>query len=211
MNMLELDLIKKDWQKPGAFVEISEMEIYKMLHKKSSSIVKWIIIISILEIVLWMSINVFFNSDDYLKSTKFDNLSNYLQILNYFYYGVIFVFIYLFYKNYVLISTTVSTKQLMKDILKIRKTVQSYVWFNLAMVVLSLLFGFFMAFTSNSEIAVLQDKFADNEKLIAISIVVLILTIVVFLGLFWLFYKLLYGILLKRLYRNYTELQKIDL
>jgi DNA-binding CsgD family transcriptional regulator len=44
--------IKKDWQKSdNSFNQISETEIYKMIHKKSSSIVKWILIISILEVL----------------------------------------------------------------------------------------------------------------------------------------------------------------
>jgi hypothetical protein len=34
---------------------------------------------------------------------------------------------------------------------------------------------------------------------------------IVFIGVFWLFYRLLYGILLRRLYANYKELEKIDL
>jgi hypothetical protein len=33
----------------------------------------------------------------------------------------------------------------------------------------------------------------------------------VFFGAFWLFYRVLYGILLRRLYANYKELKKIDL
>lgn len=209
--MKELDLLKKDWQNNNAFEQISELEIYKMLHKKSSSIVKWIFIISILEILLWISISVIFNTDEYLKNTKYVEFSMYFQALNFFNYGVILVFIYLFYKNYVLISTTVSTKQLMKDILKTRKTVQCYVWFNLGMVVFSLLLGFFIAFTSNPEVMVLKDKIVGDGRVMAITIGILILTIVVFLSLFWLFYKLLYGILLKRLYLNYNELKKIDL
>lgn len=209
--MKELDLLKKDWQNKNAFEQISELEIYKMLQMKSSSIVKWIFIISILEILLWTSISIFFNSDDYLKNTKYDEYLIYFQVLNFFNYAVILVFIYLFYKNYVLISTTVSTKQLMKDILKTRKTVQYYVWYNLAMATLSLLFGFFIAFTSNPEVVVLSDKIATDSKVMAITIGILVLTIAVFLSLFWLFYKLLYGILLKRLYRNYNELKKIDL
>lgn len=209
--MKELDLLKKDWQNKNAFEQISELEIYKMLQMKSSSIVKWIFIISILEILLWTSISIFFNSDDYLKNTKYDEYLIYFQVLNFFNYAVILVFIYLFYKNYVLISTTVSTKQLMKDILKTRKTVQCYVWYNLAMATLSLLFGFFIAFTSNPEVVVLSDKIATDSKVMAITIGILVLTIAVFLSLFWLFYKLLYGILLKRLYRNYNELKKIDL
>ncbi|WP_310558143.1 hypothetical protein [Flavobacterium sp.] len=209
--MKELDLLKKDWQKNNAFEQISELEIYKMLHMKSSSIVKWIFIISILEILLWTSISVFFNTDDYLKNTKYDDYLIYFQVLNFFNYAVILVFIYLFYKNYVTITATVSTKQLMKDILKTRKTVQCYVWYNLAMATLSLLFGFFIAFTSNPEVLALSNKIATDSKVMAITIGILILIIAVFLSLFWLFYKLLYGILLKKLYRNYSELKKIDL
>jgi hypothetical protein len=211
MSMEELDLLKKDWQKNTAFEQVSESEIYKMLHMKSSSIVKWIFIISILEILLWTSISLFFNTDDYFKNTKFEELDIFFKALTVFNYLVVFVFIYLFYKNYISISTTVSTKQLMKDILKTRKTVQYYVWYNLSMVVLSLIIGFFMAFTYNPEVSVSMEKIGDNSKIMAITIVVLILTIALFFGLFWLFYRLLYGILLKRLYRNYSELKKIDL
>lgn len=211
MIMEELDLLKKDWQKNDAFEQVSEVEIYKMLHTKSSSIVKWIFIISILEILLWTSISVFFNTDDYLKNTKYEELDVYFEALTIFNYVVVLVFIYLFYKNYVSISTTVSTKRLMKDILKTRKTVQYYVWYNLGMVVLSLMIGFFMAFTYNPEVIVLMDKIGGNGKILAITIGVFILTITVFLGIFWLFYRLLYGILLRRLYANYKELKKIDL
>jgi hypothetical protein len=209
--MKELDLLKKDWQKNNAFEQVSEVDIYKMLHTKSSSIVKWIFIISVLEILLWTSISVFFNTDDYLKNIKHEELDVFFEALTYFNYTVILVFIYLFYKNYVSISTTVSTKQLMKDILKTRKTVQCYVWYNLGMVALSLMIGFFMAFTYNPEVVVLMDKVGNNAKVMAITIGIFVLIIAAFLGIFWLFYKLLYGILLRKLYANYSELKKIDL
>lgn len=211
MIMKELDLLKKDWQKNDVFEQVSEVDIYKMLHTKSSSIVKWIFIISILEILLWTSISVFFNTDDYLKNIKYEELDMFFEALTILNYAVILVFIYLFYKNYVSISTTVSTKQLMKDILKTRKTVQCYVWYNLGMVALSLMIGFFMAFNYNPEVVVLMDKIGNNTKVMVITIGVFILIIAAFLGIFWLFYRLLYGILLRRLYANYSELKKIDL
>jgi hypothetical protein len=211
MIMKELDLLKKDWQKNNAFEQVSEVDIYKMLHTKSSSIVKWIFIISILEILLWTSISVFFNTDDYLKNIKHEELDMFFEALTILNYAVILVFIYLFYKNYVSISTTVSTKQLMKDILKTRKTVQCYVWYNLGMVALSLMIGFFMAFNYNPEVVVLMDKIGDNTKVIVITIGIFALIIAAFLGIFWLFYRLLYGILLRKLYANYSELKKIDL
>jgi len=211
MIMKELDLLKKDWQENNAFEQVSEGDIYKMLHTKSSSIVKWIFIISVLEILLWTSISVFFNTDEYLKNIKHEELEVYFEVLTYFNYAVILVFIYLFYKNYVSISTTVSTKQLMKDILKTRKTVQCYVWYNLGMVAVSLIMGFYMAFHYNPEVSVLLDKIGNNTKVMVVTIAIFALIIAAFLGVFWLFYRLLYGILLRRLYANYSELKKIDL
>ena len=209
--MKELDLLKKNWQKNDAFEQVSEVDIYKMLHTKSSSIVKWIFIISILEILLWTLISLIFNTDDYLKKIKHEELEVYFEILTYFNYAVILIFIYLFYKNYVAISTTVSTKQLMKDILKTRKTVQCYVWYNLGMVGFSMMLGFFMAFTYNPEVVALMDKIDNNTKIMVITIGIFVFIIAAFLGIFWLFYRLLYGILLRRLYANYKELKKIDL
>ena len=210
--MEELDLLKKDWQKnENSFEQVSEKEIYKMLHKKSSSIVKWIFIISILEILLWTIVSICFNADDYFKNIKFNGFSMYLEALTIFNYGVVLVFIYLFYKNYVSISTTVSTKQLMKDILKTRKTVNYYVWYNLGMIALSLVIGFVIAIVYNPRVSALSDKISHDYKAMAITIGILFITIVVFLGIFWLFYRLLYGILLRKLYANYKELKKIDL
>lgn len=210
--MKELDLLKKDWQKnQNSFEQVSETEIYQMIHKKSSSIVKWILIISVLELSLWTLISVAFNTDDYFKKLKHDELIFYFKILNAFSYVVIFIFIYLFYKNYIAITTTSSTKQLMKDILKTRKTVQCYVGYNLAMIVLGLIVGFVIAFAYNPETIALKSKIAENWTVMAITFGVLFLTILVFFGIFWLFYRLLYGILLRRLYTNYKELKKIDL
>ncbi|TDE42786.1 hypothetical protein E0I26_13050 [Flavobacterium rhamnosiphilum] len=210
--MKELDLLKKDWQKnTNSFEQVSEIEIYKMIHKKSSSIVKWIFIISILEVLLWTSLNVCFSSDDYLKKMNHEEIILYLDIFNYFSYGVMLVFIYFFYKNYVTISATVSTKQLMKDILKTRKTVQYYVWYNLGMIVLSSIIAFYITFAYNPEMNVLKNQITTNGKAMAITIGFLILTTLVFFGAFWLFYRVVYGILLRRLYANYKELKKIDL
>ncbi|MFV8356897.1 hypothetical protein ACNQGB_12025 [Flavobacterium sp. XS1P32] len=210
--MKELDLLKKDWQKSdNSFNQISETEIYKMIHKKSSSIVKWILIISILEVLLWTCLSFCFDSDGYLKKIEQAEIITLLTVLNYFNYGVVLAFIYVFYKNYIAISTTVSTKQLMHDILKTRKTVQYYVWYNLGMIVVYCVIAFTIAFVYNPEMIVLKDKIATNGKVMAITIVVLVMTILMFLGVFWLFYRILYGILMRRLYSNYKELKKIDL
>ena len=210
--MKELDLLKKDWQRnDNSFDQVSETEIYKMIHKKSSSIVRWILIISILEVLLWTCLSLCFNSDDYLKKMNQSELIQYFEVITYVNYGVILFFIYLFYKNYITISSTVSTKQLMSDILKTRKTVQYYVWYNLAMLVVGMIIGFVIAFVYNPEMTLLKDKIATDGKVMAITIAILTITTLAILGVFWLFYRVVYGILLRKLYANYKELKKIDL
>jgi hypothetical protein len=210
--MKELDLLKKDWQKnKDSFEQISEIEIYKMIHKKSSSIVKWILIISILEVLLWTSLSLIFNADDYLEKINSEGFVSYLKIFNYLSYGVVVIFIYLFYKNYLRISTISSTKQLMKDILKTRKTVQHYVWYNLGVIAILLISGFVIALFYNPETVILREKIENDPKIMAVTAGILALITIVLFGLFWLFYRLLYGILLRRLNANYKELKKIDL
>jgi hypothetical protein len=214
MIMEELDLLKKAWKKDNlSFKQVSENEIYKMLHKNSSSSVKWILIISVLELLLWTGINIFFNADEYLKQMHADDMLFYLRILSYINYAVILWFIYRFYTNYIKISTTNSTKQLMKDILRTRKTVQNYVWYNLAMMFVSMVLGFIMAFLYSPHLSAIKDKIANDENYETIIKITFMLSIVTFgfLVIFWLFYKLLYGFLLRKLNNNYRELKKIDL
>ena len=210
--MKELDLLKKDWQKSdNSFVQVSENDIYNMIHKKSSSIVKRILIFSILEVLLSTFLNVFSNIDTYLKEINHTELILYFDIFNYVNYAIIIVFIYLFYKNYVLISTTTSTKKLMQDILKTRRTVHYYVWYNLGIILVSCLIAFTIAFTFDPTMETIKEKIASNNIALLITIGLLLLICLLFIGLFWLFYRLVYGILLRRLYANYKELKKIDL
>ena len=99
--MDELDLLKKDWKKQeSSFQQISEKEIYGMLHKRSSSIVKWILIISILELLLWLSISFLTADDKYLKTLELYHLDTFMPIMSVISYGVIIFFIFLFFKNY---------------------------------------------------------------------------------------------------------------
>ncbi|WJS92726.1 hypothetical protein NYQ10_11585 [Flavobacterium johnsoniae] len=209
--MKELDLLKKDWQKnSSSFQQISESEIYKMIHKKSSSIVKWILIISILEISFWTFSNLFINTDDVLRKMNHPEIITALEFITYFNYIVVLIFVYIFYKNYRTISTTIATKSLMSAILKTRKTVQYYVWYNLGMIVIISILSFFIAFLYNPDMEFLREKLAVNGKAMFVTIGILILVILGFFGLFWCFYRVIYGTLLRRLYANYKELKKID-
>ena len=92
-----LDFLKKDWIKQNQnYTQVSEVDIYKMLHKNSSSSVKWIFIIGIIEFIVWTGIGFFFNTDDYIKSIHAEEMMVYLKILTYINYIVVLFFIYRF-------------------------------------------------------------------------------------------------------------------
>jgi hypothetical protein len=66
-------------------------------------------------------------------------------------YAITLLFIYLFYRNYIRISTIASTKQLMK-IFENARQLQYYVYYNLIMIAYSMVVGFIIAFTFSPEI-----------------------------------------------------------
>ena len=206
--MDDLDLLKKDWQKQDSFQQISEQDIYGMLHKKSSSIVKWLLIISVLEFVFWTVLNLVADTDDYFKNQSQKMI---IDVLEYISYGIILVFILLLYRNYRKISVVGSTKQLMIDILNTKKIINYYVIYNLVMIVVAILASTTYIFLYNPDNELLRQKLVSSPKMMFGFAVTIIGCTAVFIVIIWLFYRLLYGILLKKLYVNYEELKKIDL
>jgi len=120
----------------------------------------------------------------------------------------------LFYKNYRNIAVTENTKVLMEKILKTRKTVKQYVIYNLSMMALVILLGIIMELSTSPETQILltdiESKGENNIFIFYLIItIVSLIAIAVILSLFLGFYYLIYGLLLKRLKKNYKELKII--
>ena len=133
--MDELDLLKKDWNKETAeFKSYSDSDIYPMIHKRSSSIVKTLFYISVAELVFWLlaSILPYFLSATFKEKLETSYENPLFLGLSIFSYLVILLFIYLLYKSYKAISSTDSAKILMESILKTRKVIKYYVVFILS-------------------------------------------------------------------------------
>ena len=131
----------------------------------------------------------------------------YFKVLTVINFIVTGIFIYLFYKNYRTISATNATKKLMADIVRTRRTVKYYVGYNLGMMVLSGISGVVLAFAVDPKI----QQLSHNTKALVITIIILALFLILIFAIAALFYYSIYGTLMKRLYRNYNELKKIDL
>ena len=204
--MDELDLLKKDWKKQeSSFQQIGEKEIYGMLHKRSSSIVKWILIISVLEFLFLRLLDLsIFLDDEYSNRMKEHHIYDFEKFVTIFNFVVLLVFIYYFYRNLKAINSSSSVKKLMQDIINTRKIVKYYVWYNLVLVGITSAIVIYSQFMYDKNINHLYDKYQLFFILGGFFFVIIILL------LFWLFYRLLYGILMRRLEKNYNELKKID-
>jgi len=212
--MDELELLKKDWEKDDKkFPKLSYNEIYKMILKKSSSIVKWLFIISLLEFAFWIGISFLLKGtslSDKIEHIETDSVIIPLTIVSYI---ILIYFFYRFYRNYRNISVTDSSKILMENILKTRKTVKHYVIFNLATVVIGTFLG--AAYVLKNDVnwvSRVNQASANGEVLkfyagLFIAAVILLTVVIIIL---LLFYGLIYGLLLKRLNKNYKELKKLE-
>lgn len=216
--MEALDLLKKSWNNSNySSNQLSENDIYKMLHKKSSSVVRWIFYISLLELgfgfilyFIFSLTNINSKSDEMLRKAGLYEANLLVSIAIYIVVGF---FIYNFYKMYRKIETDTNTKDLIVSILKTRRVVKRYIAFNLiTFAVLLVAFGTYGVVIGYQIEAAKQGDLASIPlSVIFISVGIIVLFSVILTIVLWLIYKLMYGILLKKLNKNYVELKKLEI
>jgi hypothetical protein len=198
-----LENYKKAWSnQPDTEGQLSTVDIYKLAQSRSQSIVKWIFIIGILEFVVLNSLYFFIDIDKAYAEYEKIGLENFIFYSQIAAYGILFYFLAIFYLNYKRISTTDSTRTLMKKIIKTRKTVRNYVLFNL---------GYMALIMIVATIASINTNFDDlSNKQIILTIFATLIATLLIVGVLWLFYQLLYGFLLKKLNNNYKKIAKLN-
>jgi hypothetical protein len=214
--MDNLDLLKQQWKSvEQELPKLSYTDIHQMLLKKSSSIVKWIFLISIAELLFW-TILAFFVPESSKAINESMGLKATFIIVNILHYAIFTVFIYLFYKNYKSIKVTDTIKDLMRSILNTRKTVKNFVIYNVSASILLLIGVNLVYYTKKDQLYTLMVENYEGygaipkESFTSVFFISQVIFGVLLVGLILLFYRVIYGILLKRLKHNYTELGKME-
>ena len=220
MSDFNIDDLKKSWQEQKVEPKYAPSEISQMLHKKSRNYVKYIFWISAAEFFIFFSISVFYifraeNDTSFLDILKklgveetpqlqdsFAKLYVCLKIVSLLITGF---FVVQFYLNYKKIKIQDNLKLLILQIVKFRKTVNAFIFTNIALLILftAVLTAFIFSIFNEQNISL------THPTLIGF-IVGISLTTIFSIGLIWLYYKIVYGIIMKRLGRNLAELQKIE-
>lgn len=211
---MDLTQYKEAWKnQPEEKNKVSALEIYKMTQTKSTSIAKWIFIIGLMEFAFWIVLNLIFSRLNYTEVYEKLGMMKYVDFSYYFNFLIIVLFLSIFYKNYSSVSTIDDTKTLMRKIIRVRKTVKFYVYYNIiATVVVMIIFNIIILNTPGAiEEILTKDNIAiDSSKLMSVYIVSQAIALAFVILFLFLFYYLLYGLLLKKLNKNYKELTKIE-
>ena len=220
MPEFDLDSFKETWQQQPVLPKYDTSEIESMLNKSSRNYVKYILWISLVEFILILGANLYYTflGEDttdlmsVLGKLGIDNSDQFQTTLTQLYLALKMVslaltgiFVYLFYQNYRKINIEANLKKLILQIIKFKKTVQLFIVANIALVILfTLVLGIF-----TFSVLAQQNIELTNPTLIGF-IAGLVLTMGISVVLIWIYYRLVYGFILRRLGKNLEQLQNID-
>lgn len=220
MPEFDLDDFKKTWQQEPVQPKYDTSEIESMLNKSSRNYVKYILWISLVEFILILGANLYYtflgeDTTDLMSvlgklgidnSAYFENtLAQLYFILKMVSLAMTGAFVYLFYQNYRKINIESNLKKLILQIIKFKKTVQLFILANIALVVLfTLILGIF-----TFSVLAQQNIELTNPTLIGF-IAGLILTMGISVLMIWIYYRIVYGFILRRLGKNLEQLQNIE-
>ena len=99
----------------------------------------------------------------------------------------------------------------MDNIIKTRKTVKYYIYFNIGFMALSTTILFYNIFSTEQNIKLYKEALNVPSDFSTIYLLLgIVFFMILLLGFILLIYRLIYGILLKRLKKNHKELEQLD-
>ena len=220
MPEFDLDSFNKTWQEHPVQEKYDYNEILQMLNKKSRNYVKYIFWISVIEFLFFTLIGLFYiiqgkESNSFINiltklgvqrtselENTFDNIYLVLKVLS---LAITAYFVFKFYQNYKVIKIEENLKKFILQIITFKKTVNAFILINIALLItftsIFTIFVFYILNTQNVEIT--------NSTLIGFVAGIIISTVFTVI-MVWLYYRVVYGIIIKKLDKNLTQLKEID-
>ncbi|WP_312421888.1 beta-carotene 15,15'-monooxygenase [Epilithonimonas sp.] len=216
----DIDSLKKSWQEQLISDGYNQDEIEVMLNKKSRNYVKYILWISVAEFLVFGVINfiTIFSGDFHTDLTNIlnklqirnqpevefslDKIYNSMKILSFFITGI---FVVVFYLNYKKIDVESNLRKFIIHIIKFKKTVNLFIFSNVLLLVL-----FIGSLISMLTVTIRRQNIHVDNPTFWSLIIAVSLSLLISIVLILLYYKVAYGIILKRLSKNLKQLEKID-
>ncbi len=220
MAEFELDQFKSSWQNQSKKSVYDTTQIESMLNKSSRNYVKYILFISIIEFAIIFAANIYYTFigddtselRDMVLRLGLRDTDVFEQTLAQLYLALKIVsliltatFVYFFYKNYCKISVEANLRKLILQIIRFKKTVQLFILANIILVITFtvILGAFTLMILSNQHIDLATPGIRN-------FIIALVMMMGISVLLIWIYYRLVYGFILRRLAKNLHQLQKIE-
>ncbi|MBB4806225.1 multisubunit Na+/H+ antiporter MnhC subunit [Chryseobacterium defluvii] len=220
MPEFDLDSFKKTWQEQPVQEKYNNTEILQMLNKKSRNYVKYIFWISVFEFLFFTALGLFYilqstESESFMKvleklgvrkttelETAFDNVYLFLKIIS---LAVTAYFVYRFYQNYKRIHIEENLKKFILNIIRFKKTVNAFILTNIVLLIActSILTAFVFYVLNIQNIELTNSNLTRFLLLMVVSTGLSVLLI-------WVYYRLVYGIIMRKLDKNLKQLKEID-
>ncbi|MFP3597640.1 beta-carotene 15,15'-monooxygenase [Chryseobacterium sp. SIMBA_029] len=220
MPEFDLDSFKKTWQEQPVQQKYDNSEILQMLNRKSRNYVKYIFWISVVEFLFFSIMGVFYfmkgdESNSFLKllerlgAQKTPEVENSFEIIYLIIKSLSLLitayFVYKFYQNYRQIKIEENLKGLITRIIHFKKTVNAFILISIVLlVVVTTVFIGFIFYSLNSQ------SIEVNNSTLTGFLVGIVLSTALTVTLVWLYYKLVYGIIMRKLDKNLKQLKDID-
>ncbi|KIA99170.1 hypothetical protein OA93_05925 [Flavobacterium sp. KMS] len=213
-NKNKSSLLKKMWRNLDfTNINIERSELFNIIHLRSYSIVKKILIISILEFLVSLLASYIANQLEYSKEILAVEQNNIIIFLDYLYYFIFIYFFVQFFINYKRIDTSSNLNELSKSIIKTRKSVYYYIFSSLILFNLNAII-FSSIYLKNNDISLifLNPNQSNNNILIPqiCFYFILALFLIILSSFIWFIYKTLYLKLINKLNKNFEELNNTD-
>lgn len=215
-----IDELKKAWQSQPQPSQYDTDEIAAMLNRKSRNYVKYILWISIAEFAAFLLMGVYSLFFSHSSSSFYEimekmgveitdelqmNFEHLYFIIRAAGFLILLVFIVIFYRCYRKISVHSSLKSLISQILNFKKSVFAFVLVNVGLLI------FFSLGMGVFSLSVFRDQSLDldNARLLGFLVGIFVAT-VMGVGIFLIYYKIVYGIILRKLDKNLAQLRAME-
>ncbi|WP_407483563.1 hypothetical protein [Elizabethkingia meningoseptica] len=219
-NDFDIDNLKNAWQKQETGPQYQDSEILEILNKKSRNYVKFIFWISVAEFALFFILNISAwlrheNGDAYFTQLSqlgvsigedvkrtFHNIYLVFKLISLL---IILSYVWIFFRQYKKIDVESNLKSFILQIISFKKSVNRFILINVVFLIIFLLLItlFPIIYIQKNNISIEGSKYAG-------FIVGTIIAGLVCMLLVLLYYKLIYGILMKKLSRNLQQLENIE-
>lgn len=195
-------LFKKHWkEEKNSKLNFELYDLSKLLNLRSKSIIKRILVISIIEFCFSIISIIILNQ----KNIGHDDTL--IIFLNYLYYFILIYYFIKFWINFKRINLNLNLKKLFELILQTKKHVYEYVSLNIILFNLNVIVLFFQYYKRDN-VKIISDKYFGESlffsQIFAYTLIIILSSIISFI--IWTIYRMFYLRMVDRLCQNLKEL-----